>query len=169
MSSLTLYDLCEEASALDALVGMDDGEWTEEAEALHTPLMQALVEKADGFGGYVRDLEQRAAVIQQEEERLAARRKRIEARIQWMKSYAVASLTAANRTKLEGTLFTLSLQKNPPSVHVTVLPDALPAEFVRVIPERREPDKKALLDALKAGATIPGAELSPTTHHLRIR
>lgn len=169
MKTLTLYDLCEEAKALDDLVSMDDGEWTAEHEALHAPLMAALVAKADGFGGYLRDLEQRVEVIKIEEERLAARRKRLDARVKWMKQYAVTALLSADRPKLEGTLFTLAVQKNPDSVEISVLPDALPAEFVRVIPETREPDRKAMLTALKAGATIPGATIAPPTYHLRIR
>lgn len=167
--TLTLYDLCEEAQALDALVGMDDSEWTPEHEQLHTPLMEALVQKADGFGAYLKDLETRAEVLRIEEERLAARRRRVEARVKWMKQYAVSALLSANRPKLEGTLFTLAVQKNPDSVEVSVLPDALPEQFVRVIPETREPDKKALLSALKAGETITGAAIAAPTYHLRIR
>ncbi|MBY0490665.1 MAG: siphovirus Gp157 family protein [Gemmatimonadaceae bacterium] len=169
MTGLSLYDLCDEARALDDLVGMDDGEWSAEHEALHTPLMEALVAKADGFGSYVRDLEQRVEVIKIEEERLAARRKRLESRVKWMKEYAVTALLLADRKKLEGTLFTLAVQKNPDSVAVSVLPDALPPEYVRVIPEVREPDKKGLLSALEAGVAIPGVELAPPTYHLRIR
>jgi hypothetical protein len=43
---LSLYDLAEEAVALDDLTAMDDGEWTPEADALATELMDKLVAKA---------------------------------------------------------------------------------------------------------------------------
>lgn len=167
--TLTLYELSEEARALDDLSALDDGEWTPEAETLYTDLMAQLVPKADAFGAYVRDLEAREAVIAEEIARLQARKKRLTNRLTWIKAYGATCLQNMDRPRIEGTMFTLAIQKNPASVVVTVLPDALPPEFVRVIPEQREPDKKALLDALKAGATIPGAELAPTTYHLRIR
>jgi len=115
MTTLTLYELAEEAAALDDLTAMEDGEWTPEADTLHTELMDKLLSKADG------------------------------------------------------TLFTIALHKNPPSLLVNVLPDSLPPEYVRVIPEQREPDKKALMEAVKAGADIPGVELAPTTYHIRVK
>lgn len=167
--SLTLYELSEEARALDDLTAMDDGEWTPEADVLHTELLDQLCAKADAFGAYVRELEAREETIAAEMQRLAARKKRLASRLQWMKSYAASALQRMDRQRLEGTLFTLAIQKNPPSLLVHVLPDALPPAYVRVIPEMREPDKKALLDAIKAGADIPGVELAPTTYHLRIR
>jgi hypothetical protein len=167
--SLTLYDLSEEARALDDLSAMDDGEWTPEAEALATQLMDALVAKADAFGAYVRDLELREEVLANEIQRLTARKKRTTTRLAWMKAYAASCLQRMDRPRIEGTRFTLAIQKNPPSVLVNVLPDALPEQFVRVIPEQREPDKKALLEAVKNGAEIDGVELAPVTYHLRVR
>ena len=169
MSALTLYELAEEAAALDDLTAMEDGEWTPEADALHTQLMDQLVSKADAFGGYLRELEAREEVLSTEMARLAARKKRLASRIQWMKNYAASALQRMDRPRLEGTLFTIALHKNPPSLLVNVLPDQLPEEFVRVIPEQREPDKKALMEAVKAGANIPGVELAPTTYHVRVR
>ncbi len=169
MSALTLYELAEEAAALDALTAMEDGEWTTELDALHTELMDQLVSKADPFGAYLRDLEAREETLASEIARLTARKKRLQSRIQWMKIYAASALQRMDRPRLEGALFTIALHKNPPSLLVNVLPDALPPEFVRVIPEQREADKKALLDAVKQGATIPGVELAPTTYHIRVR
>ena len=167
--SLSLYALSDEARALDDLTAMEDGEFTAEVEALHNHLMDQLVSKADAFGAYVRELEAREEAIDGEMKRLQSRRARLQNRLRWMKAYAMTAMQRMDRTKLEGALFTLAVQKNPPSVLVTVLPDALPPAFVRVIPEQREADKKALLDALKQGATIPGAELAPPTYHLRVR
>jgi hypothetical protein len=67
-----------------------------------------------------------------------------------------------------GDLFTLAVQNNPPSVSITVGVDALPAQYVRTIPEQREPDKTAIRDALKRGEIIDGATLT-TTQSLRVR
>jgi hypothetical protein len=166
--NLSLYELSEEALALDDLAAMDDGEWLPELEELATGLIEKLVEKADAFGGYVRDLEAREEILDAEIKRLSDRKKRVATRITWMKSYGCTVLQRMGRPRIEGTRFTLALQNNPPRVDVTVLPDALPPEYVRVIPEQREPDKKALLQALKGGADIPGVSMTQT-QSLRIR
>lgn len=165
---LTLGDIVDEFRALDELSAMEDGEWTTEHMELLEELMPKAIAKVDRFGGYLRELEAREEVITQEIARLTARKTHLKNRIAWMKRYAVGELQRLGRPKMDGDLFTLRLHKNPPSVEVSVLPDALPEQFVRIIPETREPDKKALLDALKAGATIPGAELAAPTYHLRV-
>lgn len=166
--ALTLYDLADEALALDDLAAMDDGEWTPEHEALATTLIEQLVQKADAFGGYVKELESREEAIAAEITRLQARKKAVTNRLQWLKSYGCAVLQRMGRPRIEGAAFTLAVQSNPPKVEVSVLPDALPSEFVRVVPELREPDRAALAKALKAGAVIPGVTLV-TTQSLRIR
>ncbi len=166
---LTLADVVDEFLALDELAAMDDAEWTAEHVQLLEELMPQAIAKVDRFGAYVRELEARIGAIDQELDRLTARKQHLTNRVAWMKRYAVGELQRLGRPKLKGELFTMALQKNPASVEVSVLPDALPEAFVRVIPERREADKKALLDALKQGAEIPGVAFAPTTYHLRIR
>ena len=47
---------------------------------------------------------------------------------------------------------------NPPSVEVIDF-QALPDEYKRVIPERKEPDKIAIGTALKGGKEVAGAKL----------
>lgn len=168
-STLTLRDIGDEFLALDELAAMDDGEWTDVHEQIANELMERAALKADKFGSYVRELEHRADVIGAEVDRLAARKKRIASRVDWMKRYAVGVLERAGRPKIEGDLFTIALHKNPPSVEVTVLPDKLPADYVTVIPEQRKPNTAAILVALKAGIEIAGAALRPVSHHLRIR
>ncbi len=165
---LTLYELADEALALDALFAMDEGEVTPESEALAVELTGKLAQKADHFGGFVRSLEAHAAACKAEEERLRERRKALENKAQWLKRVGLESLQHMQRLRVEGELFTLAVQNNPPSVVVSVLADALPAAFVRIIPEVREPDKTAIARALKAGEVIDGCALVQT-QSLRIR
>lgn len=168
-SSLTLAELGDEFLALDDLAAMDDGEWTDAHEALAQELVSKAATKADAFGSYLKDKSARAAIIAEEEQRLADRRKRMERHVERLKRYAVFVLERIERPKIEGTLYTLALQKNPPTLDVTVGADQLPDAYVRVIPERREIDRKALLDAVKGGAVVDGVALAPATHHLRVR
>jgi hypothetical protein len=168
MTALHLYDLAEEAVALDDLLAMDDGEWTDEAEALATELAGKLATKADAFGGYLRGLEAQDETLAAEIARLTARRRAVIARTAKLKQYGLLALQRMERPKVAGDLFTLAVQNNPPAVTLTVGADALPPQYVRVIPEQREPDKTAIRDALKRGETIDGATLT-TTQSLRVR
>ena len=166
--TLTLYELGEEQAALDALVAMDDGEWTDEHEALAGELAAQLVLKADAFGAYVAGLTATADAIRAEQDRLAVRRKSIETSVARLKRYGLIALQAAGRDKVAGTLFSLGVQQNPPSVRVDVAPDELEDQYVRVIPEAREPNKAAIGAALKQGQSIYGCYLT-STYSLRIR
>jgi hypothetical protein len=168
MMSMHLYDLAEEAVALDDLLAMDEGEWTAEAEALANELAGKLATKADAFGGYLRGLEAQDETLAAEIARLTARRRAVVARTAKLKQYGLLALQRMERPKVAGDLFTLAVQNNPPSVSLTVGVDALPAQYVRTIPEQREPDKTAIRDALKRGEIIDGAALV-TTQSLRIR
>lgn len=166
--TLTLYDLAEERVALDALLDMDEGEFGPEAEALEIELTGKLVTKADAFGGYVRELEATSGALGDEIKRLTERRDAIKNRAERLKRFGMMALQAMDRPRVEGTLFTLALQNNPPSVQIDVLPGALPLAFVRHVPEQYVPDKVAIGKALKAGETIHGCSLVQT-QSLRIK
>ena len=164
---LSLRDLAEERLALDDLLAMDEGEETPEAEALAMELAAQMVRKADAFGSYVREREATAAAIADEINRLTVRRKAITHATERLMRYAQMALEVMDRPRIEGTLFTLALQKNPPAVMID--PDTvLPPEYVRVVPESRAPDKTAIRDALKRGDSVPGCRLESTTT-LRIK
>lgn len=165
---LTLYELGEEQAALDALVSMDEGEWTEEHEALEQALTAQLVLKADAFGSYVQSLTATADAIKAEQDRLAARRKTLENTVARLKRYALMALQTMDRDKVAGTLYTIGVQRNPPTVQVDVPADALGDEFVRIVPASRDINKAAIGVALKSGQSIPGCFLT-STYSLRIR
>jgi hypothetical protein len=66
--------------------------------------------------------------------------------------------------KIKTPLFTVSLQKNPPSVEI-VNEDLIPEQFKKVT---YTVAKKDILEALKNGQVIEGAEIKQTKS-LRIR
>lgn len=165
METLTLQDLTDEALALDELVAMDDGEWTETHEILAQELTEKMLGKSDRFADYILDKRSRCEALKAEERRLADRRKRFESAISRLESYARACMQRLGRDKLEGTRHTISLKKNPPAVYVEqpeiLLHDeaAEAAGYVRVVTERTL-DRKRLYEALKLGAEIPGCRLT---------
>jgi hypothetical protein len=172
---LTLRDLADEARALDELYAMDEGEVTPESEALEAELMGKLIAKTDAFCTFVKTLEAHAEIVDaeagavaKEVARLKAKSSAITNKVERLKRYADAQMTAMRSPKLTGELYTLTQQKSPPSLQLTARVEDLPAEYVRVVPETKAPDKPAIIAALKAGAEIAGAELMHSTH-VRIR
>lgn len=168
--TLTLQELADEAIALDALIGMDEGEYTDDTEALERELAEKLATKGDGYGDFMRDRETRIAALKGEEQRLAARRKTLENQMVRVKLYAARALQRMDRSKVEGERWTLSLAKNPARVVLAddVLPELLPPGFQRVIPAKVEPDLNAIKDALKLGDELDFARLE-TTYTVRVR
>lgn len=88
---------------------------------------------------------------------LSRRRARIDHRMGLMRAMLSAAMEQAGRKKVEHPAVTLSLRAVPPSVVIT--DDALiPSTYFKAAEPRL--DKKAVLAALKAKESVPGAELS---------
>ncbi len=168
--TLTLRELAEEALALDAIIGMDEGEFSEDTEALERELAGKLALKGDGYGDFILDRETRAAALKAEEQRLAAKRRALENQVERVKRYAEQALQLMDRPKVEGERWTVSLAKNPPRVVLAddALPELLPPGFQRVIPAKVEADLTAIKDALRLGDELPFARLE-TTYTVRVR
>lgn len=191
MAKLNLYELAEELEALDELVEMEDGEWTEEIETLALELTEKMTRKADSFAAYLKEIERLEEVAKDEERRLAKRRKTLGDRRERLKRYAVMAIRKTGRDKIAGDLRTLATQANARTLLVVGDPEKLPGEFVDVVPavperiipavpEHRVANEKKIVDALKEVEgkldadgnpieAVPGCVLAPTTYHLRIR
>ena len=96
---------------------------------------------------------------------LAGRQKRYAARAQAARGALFAMMDAMGERTLTDPEFTATIGRGRSSVFITDEAE-LPDEFVRV---KREPDKTAIAAALKAGATVTGAELSNSMPTLTIK
>jgi vacuolar-type H+-ATPase subunit I/STV1 len=103
--------------------------------------------------------------IKREVERLQERKRTIENRVKGLKTYIYEQMQALNKKKIKGKLFTLSIQKNSPSVSV-IDEGAVPGQYK--IPQPPKLDKKAILTDLKRDKKIDGVEIKQGTS-LRIR
>lgn len=159
--SITLRQLAEEAAALDALVDMDEGEWTDQHEALEKELVERLVKKADGYGDFLATQAARAALLKAEEERLARRRRAIEGQVKRLKRNAAWALQYAGTDRLDGDYWRVKVISTPPRLVLAddLFPESLPREFVREVPARLEFAKDEIKRALKAGVVVEGASL----------
>jgi hypothetical protein len=171
MQTLTLHDLTDELLALDALVAMDDGEWTDAHEALAIEHTEQAMAKVDSFAGYLRDRKTRIAVIDAEIERLTERAQYFAKEVERLERYALFCLERSGRDKMAGTLHTMAARKNPPKLvvedesQILALPEAVSQGWVRVIPpvpEQRKLDANAVKKALAAGTELPGVSVTQT-------
>lgn len=164
--TLTLRELADEALALDELIAMDHGEWTDDHDALATELTEKLLRKTDSFASYVKDLEARAEIVRAEEKRLAERRRRLEADLDRLGNYAKIVMARMGHEKLTGSLHTIAIRKNPPSVEVD-------ATLLAADPELRETfitteivtkvDRAGVKRCLLQGIDVPGCKLVYST------
>ena len=98
--------------------------------------------------------------------RLKDRKDRIEKRISMSKTACLTAMQIAEISKLETHVATISRKSVPPSP-VILEEGKIPSEFWK--PQDPKLDKKAVLDALKAGKDVPGAQLSNGSETIQFR
>ena len=162
MPSPSLFALTGEAMEWLALAERAEEEGDPEAmqeaeESLRLLLQVDLPRKVDAYGEVVGALKAQAGACKVEEERLAGRRKALEARAARMLDALGDAMRALGTRRIAGVLRTATLQATTPSVEVGQL-DELPEEY-RIVETTVRADKAALAKALKRGETIPGATL----------
>jgi phosphosulfolactate phosphohydrolase-like enzyme len=96
---------------------------------------------------------------------LAERKARFKRRNEQLRGVVQEMLTALDIRKLERVQYTASIRAGTPHVVVTDIDD-LPEIYVRT---KREPDKAAILAALKGGYEFDGATLSNSPYQLALR
>lgn len=163
--SFKLYELTEMYQNIWELVGDDEVD----LEALEKALSQIednIEIKAESTAKLIKGIDSDIEVLKTEEKRLADRRKALENKKESIKSYLENHLRIMEIDKVKTPLFTVALQNNPPSVNV-IDEKLIPKDYVKVV-TTTSISKKELLDDLKQGLIIPGAEIKQTKS-LRIR
>jgi hypothetical protein len=159
-----LYELTKELQQLsDALSGMIDSQISEDEIRIKLDQFGAQFEyKAEQIAKLVRNYEAGAAALENEEVHLAARRKALENKVKFFKSYLLQNMTALEITGVKGDILNITVRNNPLSVTIVNMLD-IPEAFTRIIPEQREPDKVKILKAFnESGELVPGTEIGHT-------
>lgn len=159
-----LYEL---VGSYRTLLEMADSESGEEFLAVLETLGDAIDTKVETCAKVVANLKADAAALKEEEARLAARRKSVDGNIDRLKAYMKENMTAADKQKIKTALFTIYITAGRPTVEV-IDEEAIPTEY-RAEAKTPPPDKKAILDALKAGKDVAGTRLGTTEPSLTIR
>lgn len=159
-TNVALYQLAGEyREAADRLHDLDLDEQTI-ADTLEG-LAGALEAKATNVAFVVRNLEALAEQIKVAEGEMTKRRKAIENRAERIRSYLQMNMERCGISKIESPYFVLSIRSNPESVDV-IDEAAIPADYLREIPARYEPDQKLIKQSIKDGFEVPGCALKRT-------
>ena len=172
MKDAALYELADMRDVLSDWLDETEGELTPMLDEILTELSGKIDEKIERVALFIREQVATAKAIGEEADRLTQRRKVREKAADSLKMYLQSQMERLGKTKVEGLLATVALQRNPPSVRTFLEPTyTLDTErFVRVIPERVEWDRKALLDAWKEKPeSIERIAVVEQTTSLRIR
>ena len=160
----SLYQLTENYNNILELA--DNPEVTEDMikEALDS-ISEEIELKAVNIAKLIKSIESDIAGVKTEKDRLAAKEKSMSNKVKNLKEYLYSAMKLTGKEKIKTDLFSFNIQKNPASVNVISDTD-IPEEFLVEMP--KQIDKKAILEKLKAGETVPGCELQQTTS-LRIK
>lgn len=163
---MNLYQLTDEFQALAAMdAGDDDGFAEALAETLDAQGSQ-VEDKIEATIIVARQLEADAEACKAEAKRLTERARAFERNAKACKDRVLWAMETTGRDKIKRQLFTITRQAGRPIVDIDDV-DLLPADYI-VTKTTESPDKRALLDALKAGLAVPGCHLGEGKPSLRI-
>lgn len=121
-------------------------------------------DKAESIVKLMANIKGDVEIFKKEEARIYDRRKAMENHHERLKEYLFINMQQSGLAALKAGTFSISVQKNAPSVNL-VDEDLVPKEYFK---QRLEIDKKSILDDLKAGKRVEGAEIIQK-ESLRIR
>jgi hypothetical protein len=157
---LTLQNFIENIQPGD--VGTVD--WNKEIELFH----RTWEDTAISIGKIYLNLEAQSELLAEKGKELLQKSKRIEQRCESLRQYLEQNMKQLKINKVEADVFSVKFKKLPDMLDI--LPMArIPDMYMRIIPETREPDKRALLQAVKEGEIIDGVNVITNRHKLEIK
>lgn len=160
---MNLFELTENYVKFFTMLEEVD-EITEELEEMANNLNIAIEEKSDNYVKMIKNLDADVEAFKNIEKQFNKKRKTAENKIAWLKKNLQSSMEQTGRKKVETGLFTISIQKNTPSLDITS-EDNIGDEYYKV---ERTLNKRDLLNDIKEGLIIDGVGIKQT-ESLRIR
>lgn len=160
---MNLFELTENYVKFFTMLEEVD-EITEELEEMANNLNIAIEEKSDNYVKMIKNLDADVEAYKNQEKIFNKKRKTAENKIAWLKKNLQSSMELQGRKKVETGLFTISIQKNTPSLDITS-EDNIGDEYYKI---ERTLNKKDLLNDIKEGLIIDGVGIKQS-ESLRIR
>ena len=154
MQGMTLFEMSSTAKQLYELLESGD---IDEQILLDTMESIGASAKLEDYVHVTKSFEAEIAMYDAEIKRLTENKRILQNRIEYMKSKMIEFMQATGQKTANAGTFKLTMRENK-SCEVENI-DLIPMEYMREIPAKLEPDKKAMLTALKNGEKISGASL----------
>lgn len=139
-------------------------EITDEMQQMADNLNIEIEEKCENYANMIKSLEADIDTYKHQEKVFNEKRKTIENKVKWLKQNLQASMKQTGRKKVKTKLFTVSLQKNAPSLEITDEKNIDDSYYVI----ERKLNKRELLSDIKEGLIIDGVGIKQS-ESLRIR
>jgi chaperonin cofactor prefoldin len=162
---LKLYELAGSYRQLMDMVENGDVDFEVIQDTLES-IEDALEVKVENIVKLMKSIEGDIETFKAEEKRLNERRKSLEKRYENLKQYLFSVLKVNDIKKVKAGTFTVSIQKSPVSANI-IDESKIPAKYRTPQPDKI--DKTAIVNDLKEGIPVEGAELVENNEHLRIR
>ena len=161
---MNLYELSNNYKIVEQMLDNEEVDTKAIYDTLES-IQSAIDDKVDSVVKIRQERLYRAENIDKEIKRLQALKKAEENKADWLKGYLEDTLNSLGMRKLVTPTFTVSIQKNAPSLKIDS-EEFIPKDFW----EAQEPklSKKMLLSAMKAGLEIEGVTIQQT-ESLRVR
>lgn len=134
----------------------EDGEITEADFEELTQLKEDRTKKLENIGLYIKNLDAEAAAIKAEEENLYKRRKRAENKAEGLRKLLINSLVENGEKEFDTPRIRAKIRTSKKTDIIDL--DSIPEEFIEV-KTTRQPDKKAIKEAIESGREVDGAQI----------
>lgn len=142
-----LWEMNQQMLAIDNLLNENtDPETLEILEGAKAQLSDDIESKMENILGYISECKSRVAYYKAEEMRLAAKRRALEKRIDWLRDMVFGQLKSTGRKKAEYGSWNVSIAKSPD--RVIVMDDALEYLPDDMCVISRAPNKTAIKDKI---------------------
>lgn len=155
--NLTLHAAVEQVRQLLDQIDPDTGEVPDGFEQARA----VVATKAQAVTAYVLENDKQADMVEAYAKELMARVKAARSRSSWLRTYLQSHMSALGITEIkdERGLFKATLSVGRDEAIEVFDQAQLPADYLREIPAKHEPDKTLIKKAIKEGFDVPGAKL----------
>ena len=163
---LKLYELTQAGLAIQQAMEASENpdEWTVSLDQIN----QEIQEKVIGCGMVYRTLQAEAEVYEAEAERLSKRATSLKKQAEYLRIYVESNFLQLGLNEIKADTFKVKWRKLPDMVEI-VDEQLIPSSHVRIIPQRIEPDKISIKEALQHGETVPGTCLITDRRKIEIK
>lgn len=155
--NITLYKAAAEVRSLLDQIDPETGELPEGFE----PAREIVTRKAASVAAYILEEDRQIAMVEEAGKELIERAKRAKKRNEWLREYLRVHMSASgvSEVKDERGLFVARLLRERDEAVEVFDAAQIPADYMREIPAKHEPDKALIKRACKDGFDVPGARL----------